>query len=62
MDSGGSMDYRNAKLCDQLFSAVVRVNHFKDFSHFYFHNCPMSLFITDIEHDRRLPMDFFRKV
>ncbi|MGI6452974.1 MAG: vWA domain-containing protein [Syntrophomonadaceae bacterium] len=38
MDSGGSM-VSYSRLCNQLFTAVNRSNHFKDLKIFYFHNC-----------------------
>lgn len=38
MDAGGSM-YSYSRLCNQLFTAVNRSNHFKDLKVFYFHNC-----------------------
>ena len=38
MDTGGSMS-PYADLCDRLFSAATQVEHFKDFQHFFFHNC-----------------------
>lgn len=38
MDSGGSM-ISYSRLCNQLFTAVNRSNHFKDLKVFYFHNC-----------------------
>lgn len=38
MDSGGSMA-AFSRLCNQLFTAVHRSNHFKDLKVFYFHNC-----------------------
>ncbi len=37
-DSGGSM-YPYSELCNQLFQAVHKANHFKDVKTFYFHNC-----------------------
>lgn len=37
-DSGGSM-YPYMELCNQLFQAVHKANHFKDVKTFYFHNC-----------------------
>lgn len=37
-DSGGSM-YPYSELCNQLFQAVNKANHFKDVKTFYFHNC-----------------------
>lgn len=38
MDAGGSM-VSYSRLCNQLFTAVHRSNHFKDLKVFYFHNC-----------------------
>lgn len=37
-DSGGSM-YPYSELCNELFQAVHKANHFKDVKTFYFHNC-----------------------
>ncbi|MGI6712651.1 MAG: vWA domain-containing protein [Bacillota bacterium] len=38
MDSGGSMLY-HSQLCNRLFTAVNKANHFKDLQIYYFHNC-----------------------
>jgi uncharacterized protein with von Willebrand factor type A (vWA) domain len=38
MDAGGSM-ISYSHLCNQLFTAVNKSNHFKDLKIFYFHNC-----------------------
>lgn len=38
MDAGGSM-WPYTRLCNQLFTAVNKSNHFKDLKIFYFHNC-----------------------
>lgn len=38
MDAGGSM-VTYSRLCNQLFTAVNKSNHFKDLKTFYFHNC-----------------------
>ncbi|MDD4801445.1 MAG: VWA domain-containing protein [Syntrophomonas sp.] len=38
MDAGGSM-LSYSRLCNQLFTAVNKSNHFKDLKIFYFHNC-----------------------
>jgi len=38
MDAGGSM-VTYSQLCNRLFTAVNRSNHFKDLKVFYFHNC-----------------------
>jgi uncharacterized protein with von Willebrand factor type A (vWA) domain len=38
MDVGGSMD-PYAHLVNRLFSAANQMSHWKDFEHYYFHNC-----------------------
>lgn len=38
MDAGGSM-LPYSRLCNQLFTAVNKSNHFKDLKIYYFHNC-----------------------
>ncbi|WP_432665627.1 VWA containing CoxE family protein [Wukongibacter baidiensis] len=38
MDSGGSM-WMHSDLCNRLFQAVHKSNHFKDLQTYYFHNC-----------------------
>jgi len=48
MDVGGSMS-PYAKLCSRLFSAAHSATHFKDFQHFYFHNCIYDNLYRDIE-------------
>jgi len=47
MDSGGSMD-PYARLCSRLFSAAHSSSHFKDFQHYYFHNCVYQDLYKDI--------------
>lgn len=50
MDSGGSMDpFR--KISERLFSAANKLNHFKDFRAFYFHNCIYDKLFTNLETD-----------
>jgi len=52
MDAGGSM-VTYSRLCNQLFTAVNKSNHFKDLKIFYFHNC-----IYDwLYHDSRCRQD-----
>lgn len=54
MDSGGSMDpFRN--LSERLFSAANKLNHFKDFRAFYFHNCVYDKLYTNMETDEFVP-------
>ena len=54
MDSGGSMDpFRT--LSERLFSAANKLNHFKDFRAFYFHNCIYDKLYTNLETDEFVP-------
>lgn len=53
MDVGGSMTY-HTQICEQLFSAAHQSVHFKEFKHFYFHNCPYDFMFTDIEQQERV--------
>jgi uncharacterized protein with von Willebrand factor type A (vWA) domain len=46
MDAGGSM-YSYSRLCNQLFTAVNKSNHFKDLKVFYFHNCIYDYLYND---------------
>ena len=48
MDVGGSME-PFALMCSQFFSAAHSSAHFKDFQHFYFHNCIYDYLYQDIE-------------
>lgn len=54
MDTGGSMTH-HSELCNQLFSAAVKINHFKKLRHFYFHNCPYEHLYSDVELGEKLP-------
>lgn len=48
MDTGGSMEpYR--RISETLFSAANGINHFKEFSAYYFHNCVYDNLYEDIE-------------
>ncbi len=68
MDVGGTMDPYTF-LVSQLFSAAHAANHFKQFRHFYFHNCvyeqlypnasfwrgtPTSEILRDVDRDTRV--------
>lgn len=54
MDSGGSMDpFR--RISERLFSAANKLNHFKDFRAFYFHNCIYDKLYTNLETDEFVP-------
>ncbi len=50
MDSGGSMD-PHRRISERLFSAASKLNHFKDFRAFYFHNCIYDKLYTNLETD-----------
>lgn len=61
MDVGGSMTW-HTRICEQLFSAAHQSVHFKEFKHFYFHNCPYDYMFADIEQEERtLTRDLLRK-
>ncbi len=47
-DSGGSM-FPYSELCNQLFQAVHKANHFKDVKTYYFHNCIYAKLYKDPE-------------
>ncbi len=52
MDAGGSMlPYTN--VMEQLFSAAHQMTHFKDFQHYYFHNCIYEQVYTDIRMNKK---------
>ncbi len=48
MDVGGSMT-PHTRLCSRLFTAAHQATHFRDFQHYYFHNCIYDKLYTDIE-------------
>ena len=56
MDTGGSMS-PYADLCGRLFSAATQVEHFKDFQHFFFHNCIYQDVWTDIWTAKAVPTE-----
>lgn len=47
MDIGGSMD-PFTELCEQLFSAAHAASHFRQFKHYFFHNCPYGRLYKDM--------------
>ena len=53
MDAGGSM-LPYASLVERLFSAAHQATHFKDFQHYYFHNCIYEQLYTDMRLNTRL--------
>jgi len=56
MDTGGSMA-PYADLCDRLFSAATQVEHFKDFQHYFFHNCIYQDVYDDIWNAKAVPTE-----
>ena len=47
MDIGGSMD-PYTELCERLFSAAHSATHFKQFRHYFFHNCVYERLYKDM--------------
>jgi uncharacterized protein len=52
MDAGGSM-LPYTHIMEQLFSAAHQMTHFKDFQHYYFHNCIYEQVYTDIRMNKK---------
>ncbi len=52
MDAGGSM-LPYTHVVEQLFSAAHQLTHFKDFQHYYFHNCIYEQIYTDIRMNKK---------
>lgn len=61
MDAGGSME-PFALLCNRLFSAAHSSSHFKEFQHFYFHNCIYDHVYTDMERMERVSTEHLLRV
>jgi uncharacterized protein with von Willebrand factor type A (vWA) domain len=53
MDAGGSM-LPYTTLIEQLFSAAHQATHFKDFQHYYFHNCIYEQIYTDMGMNKKI--------
>ncbi len=53
MDAGGSM-MPYASLVERLFSAAHKTTHFKDFQHYYFHNCVYEQLYTDMRLNKKM--------
>lgn len=56
-DSGGSMAYY-ADICDRLFTALNKSDHFKDLKIYYFHNCIYDELYTDSYLRRKSAVSF----
>ncbi len=48
MDVGGSMT-AHTRVSEQLFSAAHSLNHFKEFRHYFFHNCVYDFLYSDAQ-------------
>ena len=53
IDVGGSMT-QHAELCEQLFAAAQRINHFRELRTLYFHNCIYDELYTEPERNARI--------
>jgi uncharacterized protein len=53
MDAGGSM-LPYTSLVERLFSAAHKTAHFKDFQHYYFHNCIYEQMYTDMGMNKKI--------
>ncbi len=61
MDVGGSMD-TFTRMVEQLFSAASKCNHFREFTHYYFHNSLYEEIYEDAAFEEGVPLqDLFRK-
>jgi uncharacterized protein len=56
MDTGGSM-LPYSELCERLFSAATQMEHFKEFKHFFFHNCIYQDVYEDMANYKRVPTE-----
>ncbi len=62
MDVGGSMT-AYSKICETLFSAAHGAQHFKEFKHYYFHNCVYELLYENITQEKAVSTtEVLRKV
>lgn len=52
MDAGGSM-MPYANLVERLFSAAHQTSHFRDFQHYYFHNCIYEQLYVDMRLNKK---------
>ncbi len=56
MDTGGSM-LPYTELCERLFSAASQMDHFKEFRHYFFHNCIYQDLYEDFSNSRNTPTE-----
>ncbi|GAB4436457.1 MAG: hypothetical protein OHK0040_07690 [bacterium] len=56
IDNGGSMEIHEERV-EKLFSIAKSLNYFKEFKHFYFHNCIYDFIYEDIENEKKVPTE-----
>jgi len=60
MDVGGSMS-PHTSMVSRLFSAASKMNHFREFRHFYFHNALYDFVFEDARFTKGIPIDSLYK-
>lgn len=56
IDNGGSMEIHQDRV-EKLFSIAKGLNYFKEFKHYYFHNCLYDFVYEDMENEKRIPTE-----
>ncbi len=56
IDNGGSMEIHQDRV-EKLFSIAKGLNYFKEFKHYYFHNCLYDFVYEDMENERKIPTE-----
>lgn len=56
IDNGGSMEVHEERV-EKLFSTAKKLNYFKEFRHFYFHNCIYDFIYEDMERAKKIPTE-----
>lgn len=56
IDNGGSMEIHQDRV-EKLFSIAKGLNYFKEFKHYYFHNCLYDFVYEDMENESKIPTE-----
>lgn len=56
IDNGGSMEIHQDRV-EMLFSIAKGLNYFKEFKHYYFHNCLYDFVYEDMENESKIPTE-----
>ncbi len=56
IDNGGSMEIHEERV-EKLFSIAKGLNYFKEFRHYYFHNCIYDFIYENMELNKKLPTE-----